>query len=107
MFPEFIKQLPQVNIPVKEIQGHLLQTPSHQVVFWTIKPGAFPAHKHGAQYSVILEGTATMVIGNETKQLKKGDELFIPEGQEHNVTVHSTLRVLDIFAQPDFVKSKP
>ncbi len=105
-FPEFIANFPEVDMPMKGIRGKFLQAGDHQVVFWNIDPMTLPPHKHGAQYGIIVEGEMTLVIGEERKFLKKGDELYIPAGVEHYVIVHSPLRVVDFFAEPNRVKAK-
>lgn len=106
MFPEFTKQLPVVDIPLDQAKGRLLQAGDHQVVFWEIDPGRFPTHTHGAQYSVILDGKATLCIGEERRDLKKGDEFFIPADVEHSIEIHSKLRAIDVFAEPDRFKPR-
>jgi quercetin dioxygenase-like cupin family protein len=62
------------------------------------------AHKH-AEHSetvFILKGKGEMLLGKESREIRKGDIIFIPEGTPHAVTVKGgTMQVLSIQA-PEF-----
>jgi hypothetical protein len=46
-FPEMITTLPEIDIPVKEVRGWLLQTKDKQVVFFVVPPNfEMPPHSH-------------------------------------------------------------
>ena len=63
-----------------------------------------PLHMHASHSEtvVILAGSATMTLGNETLKVKKGDIFFIPQGMPHSVTVQrGVLKVMSLQA-PEF-----
>lgn len=59
-------------------------------------------HKHAAhtEQVMILEGAATMTLGEKTFDVKAGDMIFIPAGTPHSVHVTSEvpLKVISIQA---------
>ncbi len=68
-----------------------------------MEPGSqVPVHTHPhEQMGMVLEGSLTMVIGDESRQLRAGDVYLAPGNVEHSVTTGGTLtRVLDIFSPP-------
>lgn len=57
-------------------------------------------HKHTAhtEHVIVLEGAGTMVLGDSTFTIKKGDVVFIPKGTAHKVVTLSKepLKVISI-----------
>jgi quercetin dioxygenase-like cupin family protein len=99
-YPDFIKRLPEADIPFKGIRGRLLQAGDHQAVFLDIDPvGELPPHSHGAQWGVVLDGEMALCIGGETRTYRKGDSYFIPAGTVHSATFPTQVKVLDLFAE--------
>ena len=57
VYPEMIRGLPEIDIPVEGIRGWLLSAADKQVVFFDIQPvGEIPPHSHCAQWGIVLEG---------------------------------------------------
>ena len=55
-------------------------------VFEVETGGHSPYHKHPWEHEVfILEGSGVLVQGDEEFPLSKGDVLFIPPGEEHQL----------------------
>jgi quercetin dioxygenase-like cupin family protein len=101
-FPEFIKNLPNIDIALEGVIGKLLQAKDHQVVFFEIEPiGSIPPHTHQDQWGVVLEGEMDLTIGGETKSYTRGDSYFIPAGVEHSATFKTRVKVIDVFAEPN------
>ncbi len=107
VYPEMIRNLPEVDVPFNGIRGWLITGNQRQVVFFDIQPvGQVPPHSHCTQWGIMLEGEMSLTIGAETKKYKKGDWYYIPEGVEHSALFHSRVNVIDIFDAPDRYKTK-
>lgn len=100
-YPDWIKGLPEIDIPFEGVRGWLLQGEGRQVVFFDIDPiGEIPEHSHGAQFGVVLDGEMSLTIDGETRRCGRGDTYFIPAGAVHGAVVHSRLRAIDFFDEP-------
>ena len=98
MLPDIIKNLPEADIPFGGIKGWLSQGENHQVVFFEIDAvGDLPAHAHGAQWGIVVEGEMDLTIGGETKTYRKGDSYHIPAGVVHSATFKKKTWVIDFF----------
>jgi mannose-6-phosphate isomerase-like protein (cupin superfamily) len=81
---------------------------SHQLAVFeqVCQPGiGAPPHLHVVEEVLrVIEGTATVVIGDEQATLQAGDAVTIPAGVVHGFTNTGTtpLRVLAILASPIF-----
>lgn len=88
------------NIYVKKIDSDSLVS---NFIIW-IKDEV-KAHKHvtHCETIIVLEGVATMTLGAEKIEIKKGDYIFIPKNTPHSVKVISQypLKVISIQA-PEF-----
>ncbi len=99
--PDFILSLPEIEIPLKNVRGYLLQAEDKQVVFFVVDgPLEIPPHSHKAQWGTVLDGKIRLRIGNEKKELTKGDSYYIPEGVEHEAYIYGPAIVMDIFNEP-------
>lgn len=100
-YPEIITSLPDIDIPLEGVKGKLLQAGDYQIAFFDIQPTAkVPAHSHDAQFGVMLDGEMDLIIGGETRTVKKGDTYFIPKGVEHSAVFRTRVLVMDLFAEP-------
>jgi quercetin dioxygenase-like cupin family protein len=107
-YPEFIRGLPKVDIPLPGVRGWLSQAKDHQVVFFDIDPiGEVPPHSHGEQWGIVVEGAMELTIGGETRTYRAGDSYHIPAGVEHGAKFLSHFRAIDVFADVDRYKAKP
>jgi quercetin dioxygenase-like cupin family protein len=107
VYPDFIRSLPEVDVPVKGVRGWLLGNDRQQIVFFEISPEAkVPPHSHCAQWGLMLEGEMDLTISGKTITVKRGDRYFIPEGAEHSAIFKSPVSVIDIFDAPDRYKAK-
>jgi mannose-6-phosphate isomerase-like protein (cupin superfamily) len=66
-------------------------------------------HHNRDEFWRVIEGTGDIVIGNETKAGKKGDEFFIPRETNHTIKAHdSFIKVLEVafgeFDENDIVR---
>ena len=104
-FSESIKDLPRAEIPLPGVRGWLLQGSDHQVVFFEIEPiGEIPAHHHGEQWGVVVEGEMELTIGGVARLYRAGDSYHVPAGVEHSARVLTRVRAIDFFADQDRYK---
>jgi len=107
IYPDMIRNMPEVDIPFEGIRAWLLQGGDQQAVFFDIQPiGEVPPHSHCAQWGIMLDGEMALTIDGKTKIYRKGDTYFIPEGVVHSATFNTRVNVIDIFAAPDRWKAK-
>lgn len=102
VYPEMIRDLPEIDIKVDGIRGWLLQNSSKQVVFFDIQPvGEIPPHSHCAQWGIMIEGEMSLTIDGAAKIYRKGDWYYIPEGVVHSANFLTRVNVIDVFDAPD------
>ncbi len=102
VYPEMIRDLPEIDIPVEGIRGWLLKSGSQQVVFFDIQPvGEIPPHTHCAQWGIVIEGEMDLTIDGETRRYGKGDWYYIPAGVVHGANFPTRVNAIDIFNDPD------
>lgn len=101
LYPEMIRNLPEIDVPLPGVRGWLLQGERHQVVFFEIEAGTrISPHSHCAQWGLMVEGEISLTIDGETKLYGKGDRYFIPAGAVHSATFPSKVNVIDVFDDP-------
>lgn len=101
-YPQMLRDLPEIDIPIEGIRGWVLQSEDKQVVFFDIDPvGKMPDHSHCAQWGIMLDGKMKLTIGNDTKIYQKGDRYYIPEGIVHSAEFLTKVFVIDVFDDPN------
>ncbi len=106
-YPEMIRGLPEIDIPIQGVRGWLLQGHEQQVVFFDIEPvGKIPPHSHCGQWGLVVEGEMALTIGDETRVYRKGDSYNIPEGVVHSATFLTRVQVIDVFDDPQRYSAK-
>ena len=72
-------------------------------------PKGIPLHTHQEHDEVVqvLDGECEAVIGDERRQLKKGDIGFVPKGTPHKVSKVSKVSTLLSIYGPSFDPGKP
>lgn len=107
IYPDFIRNLPEIDIPIEGVRGWLLEDGTRQIVFFDIQQSVVvPQHKHCAQWGVMLEGEMDLTINGVTRRIIKGDWYFIPADTIHSATSHTHVNAIDIFDAADRYKRK-
>ncbi len=82
------------NVYSQRISGDSLST---SFVIWIKKEVKSHKHEWHSENVFVLEGHATMKLGNQTFAIKPGDHVFIPKNTFHSVIVSDgILKVLSI-----------
>jgi len=98
-FPDFVRRLPEANLPFEGLKGWLLQGDSGQVLFnESAVELSVPEHSHGDQWGVVLSGRIDLTIGDRTRSYGRGDTYFIPAGVPHKAHICPGFRAVDYFA---------
>ena len=106
-FPDFIKNLPELDIAFDGVSGHLLQGENQQVAFVRFdKSISVPEHSHRAQWELVMAGEMHLRIEGKRKTYRQGESFFIPEGVEHGADVTAGYRAVIFFDQADRYQAK-
>ncbi len=107
IYPDMIRNLPELDISLKGIRGWLMQADKKQTVFFDIQAGSeVPPHTHCAQFGIMLEGEMELTIAGEANIYRKGDCYFIPDGAVHSARFPVHINVIDIFDSPNRYRAK-
>ncbi len=98
-FPDFVRRLPRIDLPLPGVTGWLLQGKDQQVVFVEfLETVEVPDHSHEDQWEIPLSGRVELRRnGGATETLTVGLPFFIPSGQIHGATVHAGYRAIIVF----------
>jgi len=107
-YPDLIQNLPQANLPVAGVIGYLFQGKEGQICFFDFEGGTeVPAHSHGAQWGIIIEGELSMTIGDKTQIMRRGDSYYVPAGVVHSAVIDKPCKVMDFFEDNDRYDTTP
>lgn len=103
VFPEFIRSLPQIDLPLPGVTGWLVQGQDKQVVFVEfLEMVEVPDHAHEDQWELPVSGEVELRREGGPAELHiAGQPFFIPAGQVHGATVHAGYRAIIAFTAPD------
>ena len=94
-------------MPVEGARAWLVQGENGQVMFLIAERQLqIPAHSHGDQWGIVIEGQMELTIGEKTATYHQGDSYFIPAGTMHKAILYKGFRVLDYVADEDRYKTK-
>ncbi len=106
-FPAFIHQLPEADLPVKNLQGWISRGKTGLLLFLISREEVhLPEHSHGDQWGIVVGGSMELTIGTVTRTMKKGDSYFIPAGVLHHAILHKGFQAIDYFDDPDRYREK-
>jgi len=102
-----LEQLPFIGMS-HEFVGETQGAP-FSVYVVTARPGQGPPlHTHPyVEVAFTIEGTATITVGEETREVNAGGIVVIPAGTPHRFVNSgaTTLRQIDIHASPRFIQT--
>jgi len=106
-FPEFITKLPELDIKLEGVSGHILQGDEQQVVFVRFEQDTVvPEHSHRAQWELVVSGEVRLRLEGEEITYRQGQSYYIPEGVPHSGVVSAGYRSIIIFDQADRYSAK-
>ncbi len=101
-YADFIRALPQADLPMAGINAFLLAGEKGQAVFFELPAGAsVPPHSHGAQWGIVVAGEVDLTIDGQKRTYRRGDSYFIGDGVVHSAEVHAPCLAIDIFCDPN------
>lgn len=105
--PEFVKALPEIELPMAGARGWLVQGQGQQVVFIEFDQTVeVPEHTHDDQWEFALAGRVELHRDGGTELYERGHNFFVPAGQPHSATVHAGYRAMIVFNSPDRYKPR-
>ena len=102
-----LDQLPFVGIS-HEFVGETQGAPFSSYIVTANSGEGPPLHKHPyIEVAFAIEGSATMTVGDETREVKAGSIVVIPADTPHRFinSGETTLRQIDIHASPRFIQT--
>lgn len=98
--PDFQPEMAYENIHVHKLDTDPLAS---TFVIWVKNSVKEHYHQDHTEIVYVMEGTGVMTLGEETREVKPGDYIFIPKGTHHSVKVTSTdpMKVLSV-QTPEF-----
>lgn len=108
--PTFFDAMPALDLPFPDtvVSSHASRTDAGLVVFFRFHQDVtLPAHSHGHQWGMVIEGEVALTIDGATRRYAPGETYDIPAGVVHAVGVKAGTIALDVFAEPDRYPLKP
>ncbi|MEU3721350.1 hypothetical protein [Streptomyces sp. NPDC031705] len=102
MFPDWIQQLPEVDVSFPGACGRLMEGPHGQVVLWSFaEGGSVPPHQHGPQLGIVLAGRVRLVVDGVLNDWTAGQMFALEDAQVHSAVIDPGTFVIEIFQEPD------
>jgi hypothetical protein len=103
VFPDFVRSLPQIDLPLPGVTGWLVQGQDTQVVFVEfLETVEVPSHTHEDQWELPVSGKVELRReGCPAEVWTAGHPFFVPAGQVHGATVYAGYRAVITFGAPD------
>ena len=102
IFPEPIKNLPEVDMPFASYEAYLSQGENHQIIFMHFGEDVdLPEHAHECQWGIVLEGKIELTIDGKKNTFSKGDRYFIGKDVKHSGKIFAGYTDMTFFNQKD------
>ena len=100
--PDFLKDCPEIDLPIAGARGWLVQGRQQQVVFVEFDETVeVPEHAHAQQWEFALAGQVELHRLGASEVYTAGDNFFVPADQPHGATVQAGYRAMIVFNSPD------
>jgi quercetin dioxygenase-like cupin family protein len=100
-FPPFIRALPVPDSPVR-MDARIVPSEHVLTMFYEIDDAVeVPAHRHGAQWGVVLAGSMELEIEGSTTTYAAGESYYVPDGALHTARISAGYKGIDVFADAD------
>lgn len=101
-YPEIIKNLPKIDVPINGVDAYLMQSENNQLVFFNFNEDTeIPMHSHGAQWGIVVDGKIDLIIGGIEKTFVKGDSYNIKAEEIHGGKIYAGFKAIDFFEDAD------
>ena len=105
--PDFLKDCPEIDLPIAGARGWMVQGSGQQVVFIEFDETVeVPEHFHAEQWEFALAGKVELRRLGATETYRGGENFFVPADQPHGATVHAGYRAMIVFNSPDRYKPR-
>ncbi len=108
-YPNAITNLPEADIPFKDIKAWTLQGENHQLVFYQMEANArIPEHIHEyGEWAMVIEGEIELTVEGKTRNMKQGDEWLTPARAKHKWASLTISRLIALFSERTRYQTKP
>jgi quercetin dioxygenase-like cupin family protein len=97
-FPEFVRTMPEIDLPFPDVRGWLLQGQGQQVAFVEFdKDVEVPEHAHEEQWEFPVAGMVELHIMGDSREYLPGDDFYIPAGVPHSASVKAGYKAIIFF----------
>lgn len=102
LFPDPIKNLPQVDMPYANYEAYLSQGENHQIIFMRFGEDVdLPEHSHECQWGIVLEGKIELTVAGQKNTYTQGDRFFIEKNVKHSGKIFAGYADMTFFGQKD------
>ena len=106
--PDFLKDCPEIELPIAGAHGWMVDDSRQQVVFIKFEETVeVPEHTHAEQWEFALAGKVELRRLGGTEVYTAGGNFFVPADQPHGATVHAGYRAMIVFNSPDRYRPRP
>lgn len=100
-WPSFVNRWPSAQMDIEGLSGRILKGDHGWIIFMAAAQDVHvPAHRHGAQWGITLDGRMELIIGDQARVFEHGETHFIPAGVEHAAVLYGGWRGLYLFERP-------
>jgi len=106
-FPDFVRNLPEADLPFDGLRGWLLQSNSGQILFnESDVEVTVPEHSHCDQWGVVINGDIKLTVNDHMRLYSRGDTYYIPEGVTHEAQIYPGFKAVDYFTDQNRYRLK-
>ena len=105
--PDFVRSMPEADLPFEGVHGWVLQGAKQQVVFLEFTEDVeVPEHAHREQWELVLRGNVTLQRNGEATRFGPGESFFIPAGVPHSASVEAGYQAMIVFNEAERYRTR-